>query len=310
MTQIISDTCDFSEFLVEKNEGENIRPAEFWRAQVHQVFRGGGHLEGAALPWNKTDNDIRLRQGEVSLWHGQTSHGKSLVTSQVAVSLCSQGYRVCIASMEMNPAKTLARMNRQAFGTNQPDTELIDAFHDWTDEKLWLYDRRGTIEWEKMLAVIRYSVDKFEIQHFFVDSLMKCVRGEDDYNGQKNFLNGLCNIAQDLGIHIHLVHHTKKPMNGEASVPGKYDAKGSGSIVDQVDNVFAVWRNKAKENDRKEKNFVDETKPDQLIICDKQRNGEWEGKVGLWFDPASFQYRGDYQNLNRTNYIREYRRAA
>lgn len=300
MSQVINmDTIDFSDFLTEKHEGENVRPANFWRTSVHHIFQGGGQLEGAMLPWNKTHPDIRLRSGEVSLYHGQNGHGKSLVTSQVALGLCWQGYKVCIASMEMNPAKTLARMNRQAFGTSQPSVEQVDRFHDWSDEKLWLYDRRGTVDWQKMLAVMRYSIEKFDCQHFFVDSLMKCVRGEDDYNGQKDFVNGLCNIAQDAGIHIHLVHHTKKPMNGEASVPGKYDAKGSGSIVDQVDNVFGIWRNKGKENDRKDGKPSDESEPDQLVICDKQRNGEWEGKIGLYFDPASFQYRGSPEILPR-----------
>ena len=303
-------TLDLSDYLEDKHEGENVRPANFWREQVHHIFQGGGSAEGATLPWTKTHEDVRLRQGEVSLWHGMTSHGKSLVTGQVAVDLMWQGFRVCVASMEMLPAKTLARMNRQALGVNQPSTDEINQFHDWTDERLWLYDKRGTIAWQKVAAVIRYSVDKFDCQHFLVDSLMKCVKDEDSYNEQKEFVNSLCAIASDLQIHIHLIHHTKKPQHGEESIPGKYDAKGSGSIVDQVDNVFGVWRNKKKEDERKNGAAVDEGKPDQLIICDKQRNGEWEGKIGLWYDPASLQYRGDYQNLRRRVYVQPQRRAA
>ncbi|MGE9120733.1 hypothetical protein, partial [Escherichia coli] len=30
--------------------------------------------------------------------------------------------------------------------------------------------------------------------------------------------------------------------------------------------------------------------PDQLLICDKQRNGDWEGKISLWYHPSSRQY--------------------
>lgn len=310
ISTLIADTIDLTEYLEDKHEGENIRPADFWRDQVHHIFQGGGQSEGAVLPWSKTHEDIRLRMGEVSLWHGMNGHGKSMVTGQVALDLMWQGFRVCIASMEMLPAKTLARMNRQAAGVSQPDSEVINAFHDWTDERLWLYDRRGRVDWKKVSAVIRYSVDKFDCHHFFVDSLMKCVKDEDDYNGQKEFVNDLCCIAQDLQIHIHLIHHTKKPQHGEESVPGKYDAKGSGSIVDQVDNVFGVWRNKKKEQERREGQQVDETKPDQLIICDKQRNGEWEGKIGLWFNPSGFQYRGDFNNFRTRQYIGAERRAA
>ena len=30
-----------------------------------------------------------------------------------------------------------------------------------------------------------------------------------------------------------------------------------------------------------------------MLICDKQRNGEWEGKIKLWFDRRSGQYMED-----------------
>ena len=126
---------------------------------------------------------------------------------------------------------------------------------------------------------------------------MKCVRGEDDYNGQKEFVNALCAVAQDTGIHIHLVHHTAKPKMGD-SIPGRYDAKGSGSISDQVDNVCGIWRN------REEKKQADA--PDCVLNFDKQRNGEWDGKIALWFDPTSFQYRGLQHGFSR-QYISQVR---
>lgn len=298
MAEIISDTLDLSAYMEEKHEGENIRPAAFFQSQVEHIFHGGGATEGALLPWTKTHDIIRLRPGEVSLWHGENYSGKSTLTAHVATDLCWQGYRTCIASMEMLPGKTLAKMNRQAFGAHQPSMAQISAFHEWTDERLWVYDRRGTVQWEKMLAVVRYASDKFDIKHFFIDSLMKCVRGEDDYNGQKDFINGLCNVAQDCGIHVHLVHHTKKPSHDE--VPSRYQAKGSGSISDQVDNVFGVWRNREK---------AENGKPDCIVNCDKQRNGEWDGHIALWFDPASLQFHGDAMSPQRT-YIKPIRAAA
>lgn len=292
---LISDTIDLSEYLEEKHEGENVRPANFFREQTIAAFHGGAKFAGATLPWTKTHEDVRLREGEVTLWHGQNFSGKSMLTGQIAVDLCWQGYKVCVASMEMLPSKTLQRMCRQAWGTNQPEVEAINRFHDWLDERAWLYDKRGSVQWERLIAVIRYAVDKFDIQHFFVDSLMKCVKGEDDYNGQKDFVNTLCSVAQDTGIHIHLVHHTAKPKMGD-HIPGRYDAKGSGSISDQVDNVCGIWRNRdEKRNDND---------PDCVLNFDKQRNGEWDGKIALWFDPASFQFRGNQNGFSR-QYISE-----
>lgn len=299
--EILADTIDLSAYLEDKPDGENIRPANYWREQQRQVLRHGGpSKQGAVLPWIKTHEDVRFRAGEVTMWHGQSYSGKSLITSQVAVDLCAQGFRICIASLEMTPTNTLDRMAKQANGGRISEQQL-DQFHDWTDEKAWIYDRRGSMQWEKMVALIRYAVDRLDIQHFFVDSLMKCVKNEDDYNGQKEFVNALCAVAQDQMIHVHLVHHTAKPkdVNG---VPGRYDAKGSGSISDQVDNCIGVWRNRLEKRE--------DGSPDCLLNVDKQRNGEWDGRISLWFDQDSMSYRGDPVGMHAKRYLFKLREVA
>ena len=35
---------------------------------------------------------------------------------------------------------------------------------------------------------------------------------------------------------------------------------------------------------------MNESDPDTLLICDKQRNGEWEGTIGLWYERNSQQF--------------------
>jgi twinkle protein len=66
------------------------------------------------------------------------------------------------------------------------------------------------------------------------------------------------------------------------------DIKGSSSITDLADNVCSVWRNKAKDD-----GSVDAGAADAVLYLDKQRNGEWEGAISLWFDKQSMQYRED-----------------
>jgi twinkle protein len=81
-------------------------------------------------------------------------------------------------------------------------------------------------------------------------------------------------------------------LQDENQKPGKFDAKGSGSITDQVDNVLSVWRNKRKERAREADDMTDDLRKeaDCVLICDKQRNGEWEGKLGFWFHQPAMQY--------------------
>jgi twinkle protein len=143
---------------------------------------------------------------------------------------------------------------------------------------------------------MRYCSDKLKINHFVIDSLMKCGIAEDDYNRQKAFVDQLCAHAKDTGMHVHLIAHSRKSQD-EYAVPGKMDVKGSGAITDQVDNVLTVWRNKRKELEigklvAKNQDIPDDLReqPDAMVICDKQRHGEWEGRIALWFDTKSFQY--------------------
>jgi twinkle protein len=90
-------------------------------------------------------------------------------------------------------------------------------------------------------------------------------------------------------VHIHLVHHIRK-LQSEEVQPGKNDLKGSGSIADQVDNVFLVWRNKKKENNRRNGMQYEESDPDTFLMCQKQRNGEAEEFYGLFYHHNSQQF--------------------
>jgi twinkle protein len=134
------------------------------------------------------------------------------------------------------------------------------------------------------------------VQHFFVDSLMKCVPGEDDYNAQKYFVDELTALARDHNIHIHLIHHIRK-LASEEIMPNKNDVKGSGAISDQVDNVLMVWRNKKKEHDMHLKGTADKFTPDAMLMCHKQRNGEAEEWYNLWYNKESQQFIDAYDSV-------------
>jgi twinkle protein len=300
---VTPDQIDFSAYLKETESRQKVRPAKLYVAEIIQSLRRGGqHEPGTAyLPWDKTHGLFHFRPGEVTLWAGPSGNGKSLVTGQVCLSLMAQGERTCVASFEMKPKRTLQRMGRQ-WGRENPNEDqwteedalrrledLYRQFGDWTDGKLWLYDQQGTTDADTVIAVARYCAKELRVTQIVIDSLMKCVRDEDDYNGQKAFVDELCAVAKDCNCHIHLVHHTKK-LPSEETVPGKNDVKGSGSITDQVDNAFLVWRNKRKEADRQQGKPVSETEPDELLICCKQRNGECEPRISLWFDEKTQQF--------------------
>jgi len=299
------EDIDFAAYIRETEAKQKVRAASEYVGELIDALFNGKKDPCAYLPWDKTHREFALRPGEVTLWAGINGHGKSLVTGQVSLSLMGQSEKVCIASFEMKPRKTMERMARQWHGaapTSEYDTpEMIAAakgiyrqFGEWTDRKLWLYDQQGTVDADTVLGVARYCAKELGITHIFIDSLMKCVKGEDDYNGQKYFVDTITAIARDFGVHIHLVHHLRKPKD-ENEVPDKHDNKGSGSITDQVDNVMMVWRNKRKEDDIKLKGTHSnhKTEPDARLLCRKQRNGDHEPSIALWFNADSNQYLGN-----------------
>lgn len=279
---LIKDEIDFSKYMQEP-EHHNVRPASDWLADTMATFYPKGNAPRLpGMLWQKTTDKVKFRPGEISLWAGVNGHGKSMFLSQVVLDLCYQAERVMVASFEMRPAQQMHRMSRQACGSRLPTSEFLEVFHQWTDERLWIYDHMGAVDWRKVVAVLRYCIKEFGITQFVIDSLMKCVKGEDDYNGQKDFVNELCALAQGHGVHIHLVHHMRKG-ESEHKAPGKFDVKGAGAITDQVDNLFIVWRNKKAEEEKS-------GDPNCIMACEKQRNGEFEGKFGFWFDVESQQY--------------------
>lgn len=312
MANIFSeDDIDFALYERETEVQQKIKPASTWIQELIDRLKNPVSAVHRLMPWSKTHGLVQFRPGEVTLWGGANGNGKSLVTGMVALSLCAQGEKVAVASFEMKPIKTLERMGRQFAGENPSDlatagrpesirllVDVYEQFRNWTDDKLWLYDQQGMVTASQVCAVARYAAKELGVTQIFIDSLMKCVAGEDDYNGQKLFVSELTAIARDYQVHIHLVHHIKKPPS-EDHKPGKYDFRGTSAVTDQVDNVIVVWRNKAKERKREVGLLMHEAdfkEPDQLLICDKQRNGEWEGVIGLWFHKKSQQYlasRGD-----------------
>jgi twinkle protein len=290
--QVSTDDTAFLRHMVEQ-EGRSLCRPSAYLDEVQERVSGRYRRHGVLLPWKKTHGLVVFEPKQVTLWPGINGHGKSVVLNQVLMEFGLQGHLSWLASLEMPVAATLERMVRQAAGVRIPSEEYVDAFTRWMDGKLFLHDHIGRESPKKMAAMIRYVHEQTGCQHFVVDSMMRVIRGPDDYAGQKEFIELLCAAAHDLAVHIHVVAHMRKG-ESELDKPDKFDVKGAGEVTDLVDNVFIVWRNKKKEralaSDNSEERAKHFLEPDTMLICTKQRHGDWEGEVGLWYEPASKAY--------------------
>lgn len=299
MNILQADSIDFSAYLHATEPQQKIREASVWLEDIKQDVINPPKEALITMPWAKTQGSFHFRPGEVTVYAGSNGGGKSLITGQIAMGLIKQKQRVCVASFEMKPKRSIYRMIRQFSGENidRPRftdrtvyiTDLVNRFRDFSSNHLWFYDQQGTTNASQVIAMARYCAVKLNITHVFIDSLMKCVPSEDDYNAQKYFVDELTAVARDHNIHVHLIHHIRK-LTSEEVTPNKNDLKGTGSIADQVDNVLLVWRNKKKEHSVNAGNSVDDATPDAMLMCEKQRNGENEDWYSLWFHKDSHQF--------------------
>ncbi|WP_395765721.1 toprim domain-containing protein [Proteus mirabilis] len=250
-------------------------------------------------PWETLNYQFSFRESELTILNGVNGHGKSEILGHILCEAMRQGAKACVASFELKPTVFLKRLTRQATCNKLPTSMEIESAFSFYDDRLWLFALTGTAKAKKLLEIFQYANRRYGINLFVIDSLMKCGIDDDDYNGQKEFLDAICDFKNKTNSHVILVTHSRKS-DSEDKPTGKMDVKGSGSITDLTDNLFIIWRNKRRERalqklqagqqlTPEEQNHTAE--PASVLCLEKQRNGEgWEGKIPLYLEERSHQF--------------------
>jgi twinkle protein len=208
--------------------------------------------------------------------------------------MMKQNTKCLIASLEMRPVLTLARMVTQALGSPEPTDEYIHKFCERAKDKLYIYDQHQQTTSQDMIATLYYGKHILGVEVFVIDSLMKMSDiSEESLEAQKLFVDKLAVTVRDLNIAVFLVAHTRK-MKSEEEIPDATNIMGSSHIRNLCDNIICVWRNRYKEKLIEEgKTSDDELKiiPDAKVFVQKQRNAQWEGSFNFWFDQKGLRYK-------------------
>jgi twinkle protein len=266
-------------FKAQEGDKEKIKLVSEYIDELEDYLNKGDDIDGVQFHFQKTQGKFGFRSGEVTLWTGFNGHKKSMMLGYVCLkSFIPANETVCIASFEMKPVQTISRIVTQFTSVHRPTDADYADFINYVGRRLYILDQMGGMTAKRLYGVIYYAAKELGVKHFVIDSMMRVVPGEDDHNAQKDFIVKLCDIAIETDCHIHVVHHVKK--GDEKNPPSRYDAKGSGAISDNVHNHISVWSNK----------LGIDGMPDVILNIDKQRNGSWEGKVSLAFEPRHLQF--------------------
>ncbi len=275
---------------------ELISPKKYADETLDWMY-GDQSQNGFDTPWKKVTADWRPGWHEITIINGVNGHGKSEIANQFAIHAAFDNHTTMIASMELAPKVLNTRLIRMCSSSHKPAMELARKVLDTLHEKIWIAEFGAGLTPKKLLSVMEYAYRRYSVKVFLIDSLMKCGIAEDDYNGQKAFVESLCELKKRWPIHILLVTHSRKG-ESENRPTGKMDVRGSGAITDLVDNVLICWRNKAREAavkklNRNEHLTDDEQKlidksPGTMLALEKDRNNGNEQKFGLFYRNHQF----------------------
>lgn len=298
---------------------EGLRSPSDYQDRVAAIFwpEEGTHV-GYTTPYGKLGKKLLFRPGEVTLWTGASGSGKSQIISDCVPHWIEEGARICLASFEMHPAQTLRRMVKQAGNVDRPTTVFLGDILAYLDNGLLLYEKVGKSGVGPLLDIFDYARAKYGCQMFVIDSLMRLGIAGDDYSGQEKAVYQLVDWTIKHNVHTHLVAHARKGEKGSGA-PETEDIKGAMEIGANAFNILSVWRNRPLEEkiaaatSEEEKNALRE-KAGVILNIAKQRNGDFEGKIGLWFDQETYRYHSSHDRSiwDERNYSidRTERRAA
>lgn len=274
-----------------QQESQDIRWGDEYEDELLQRFRDGQVIRGAKLPWPKTFDLIRFRPGEVTIHAGMNGHFKSMITGQMMQWFAAGGEPSGVMSFEMPVVDTQERMCRQAAGTERPSPQFISQWAQWNHKNIAYYDKLDTTASDRVLGALFYMAKDLGCKHILIDSLTKCGLPYGERGAEKDFIDALCSTAKAFQVHIHLICHVRKPQGqGQEYQPNKFDVRGAGELTDLVHNVIIHWNDKRKTKllqqkdsglslNAKETEYIQRS--DQRMIIEKQRNGKFEGVIGL-----------------------------
>lgn len=137
------------------------------------------------------------------------------------------------------------------------DDELYEAWLATSGtNRIHYYDHFGSVDDDSLISKIRYLARGLDCKYIFLDHLSIVVSEFADQGGEREridtIMTKLKNLTQELGIWLGLVVHLRKVGGGtsfeEGAVPSLDDLRGSGSIKQLSNGVFALSRNQQHEN--------------------------------------------------------------
>ena len=194
------------------------------------------------------------RYGEIVCVGAGVSVGKTdFVTSQIAFDI-KHDWKVGTFMLEQSKKETLLRIAGKLDGQhyhlpNQTfdKDNLKETVHSMQN-KLYMFDNFGSIEWEVIREKIRYMCHNYGVRIFYIDNLTALnAHASDERRNLDALMAEVATLAKELDIWILLVSHLNPPKSGAShEAGGKVEQNqftGSRAIMRWAFFMMGVERN-------------------------------------------------------------------
>lgn len=196
------------------------------------------------------------RMGEMSIWSGINSAGKSTLLGQEIIEAIDQGFSVFAYSGELSDWLFKDWIHTQMCGKKhlrmewnlvmereigKVPSEIAEYMEDWYKDQFYLYDSNN-MEESQLLETCEIAARKYDCRVFLLDNLMSGLGGvsaDGYYRAQSDFLRRVQKFCKNFKVHVHVVAHPRKVGLNKIT---KMDISGSADITNMADNVLAVHR--------------------------------------------------------------------
>lgn len=283
-------------------EGGDVAPEE-WDAEIEEVFLHG-LPQGVHPGWETLAPHYRPLKGDMTVITGIASHFKSSLMHHLAINLARRhGWNFAAFNPEHHPLGSLGNALVETY-MGQPSHALTTE--DRAHAKTWIIDRfhmiRPTGEtapnlpW--LLAVARVQKERYGLDGLILDpwnyidhSFDRREETETQYISK--CLSMIRRFAEAQQMHVWIVAHPTKPLNGKATSgpykdkyppPTPYDIAGGAHWYNKLDNCLCCWRDAQGDSDVVEIHIQK--------VRRRQQCGR-PGKIELRFDGRRFHDLGD-----------------
>jgi twinkle protein len=262
------------------------------------TFRHGKN-RGTSTYFRGLDGHFTWRTGEVTLWTGYNSEGKSKFLKQLLLlKSIHENWRHAIFSPEELPIEdiyddlihSLVGKNVDRAYSNVMDESEYRAGFDFIRDKVFIIDPlKSTIE--AIFERASYLIRRFDVKTLTIDPYNQVwhemLPGEREDLYISRFMAALKAFAVKHDICLNLVAHQVTPeVQKEKNYPkpNLYKVKGGGTFADKTDNLLFVWRQNRNTNKKDTSVIVGSDK------IKKQMLVGFPGEIELEFNPVTNRY--------------------